>query len=143
MGDVEETINAIVRLVQTKCQWTDYMENILNLVTVDSYIAINQTRLTTLNLYSFPFRIFDISLPQCKTGFVYFFIAIQTMDYIYIGECKWIVTGHGSTSTILANRLPFAIMGYICGFYGKNKALHRQFRKAMERKMWLFNLWIK
>ena len=48
------------------------------------------------------------------------------MDYTYIGECKCIVTriyhhnsGHGSTSTILANRPPFAIMEYICGFDGK------------------------
>ena len=86
VGDVEETINAIVQLVQTKCQWTDYMENILNLITVDSDIAINQTRVPTLNLESFPFRICDISLPKFRTGFVYFLIAIRTMDYTYIGE---------------------------------------------------------
>ena len=126
------------------------MENILYVVTVYSDIAMNKTRVPTLNLYYFPFRVCDISLPQCKTGFVYFLIVIWTMDYTYIGECKCFVTrlyhhnsGHDSTSTMPENRCPFAIMGYICGFYGKNKALHRQFRKAMERKMWLFNLWIK
>ena len=63
------------------------------------------------------------------------------MDYTYIGECKCIVTGfyhrnsgHGSTSKIPENRRPFAIMGYICGFYGENKALRRQLEKQWKEK---------
>ena len=63
------------------------------------------------------------------------------MDYTYIGECKYIVTrlyhhnsGHGSTSTITANRSPFAIMGYICGFDGKNKALRRKLERQCKEK---------
>ena len=63
------------------------------------------------------------------------------MDYTYIGECKCIMTrlyhhnsGYGSTSTITANRRPFANMGYICGFYGENKALRRQLEKQWKEK---------
>ena len=63
VGYVEEKINAFVRLVKTEYQWTDYMENILNLITFDSDIAIIQTRVPTLNLDYFSFRICDISLP--------------------------------------------------------------------------------
>ena len=114
------------------------MENILNLITVDSDIAINQTRVPTLNLDSFPFHICDISLPKCKNEFVYFLIAIQTMDYTYIGECKCIETllyhhnsGHGSTSTITG---PFAIMGYIFVFDAKNKSLRRKLEKQWKEK---------
>ena len=124
-----------------KCQWTDYTENILNLIKVDSDIAIYQTRVPALNLDSFTFHICDISLPQCKTGFVNFLIANRTMDYTYIGECKFIQTrlhhynsGHGSTLTIPANKRPFAIMGYICGFDGKNKALRQQLEKQCKEK---------
>ena len=67
-----------------------------------------------------------MSLPQCKTGFVYFLISARTRDYTYIGECKCLVdrlyqhnSGHGSKSTTPAHRRPFAIMGYICGFLVK------------------------
>ena len=63
------------------------------------------------------------------------------MDYRYIGEYKCIVirlyhhnSGHGYTSTIPANRRPFSIMGYICGFYGKNKVLRRQLEKQWKEK---------
>ena len=117
------------------------MENVLNLITVDSKIAINQTRVPILNLDSFPLCICDISLTQCNIGFVYFLISIRNLDYTYISECKCIMTGlfhhnsgHGSTSTILENRRPFAIMGYICGFDGENNALRRQLEKQWMEK---------
>ena len=147
VGDVEETSNAIIQLIQTKSQWTDYMENILNFITISNDNPNNQDTVPTLNQDTFPFRICDISLPQCKTGFVYFLISIRTKDFTYIGECKCIVTrlyhhnsGHGSTSTIPANRRPFAIMGYICGFDGQNKPLQRQLeRQWKERRDYLIS----
>ena len=37
VGNKVQTINAIVSLCKTKHQWTDYMENILNLVTLKPY----------------------------------------------------------------------------------------------------------
>jgi hypothetical protein len=147
VGDIEETSNAIIQLIQTKSQWTDYMENILNFITISNDNPNNQNTIPTLNQDSFPFRICDISLPQCKTGFVYFLISIRTRNFTYIGECKCIVTrlyhhnsGHGSTSTIPANRRPFAIMGYICGFDGQNKPLQRQLeRQWKERRDFLIS----
>ena len=123
------------------------MENILNFITISNDNPNNQDTVPTLNQDTFPFRICDISLPQCKTGFVYFLISIRTRDFTYIGECKCIVTrlyhhnsGHGSTSTIPANRRPFAIMGYICGFDGQNKPLQRQLeRQWKERRDYLIS----
>ena len=44
-------------------------------------------------------------------------------------------SGHGSTSIITANRRPFAIMGYFCGFDGKNKALRQQLEKDRKKNV--------
>ena len=103
VGDMQETINAIISLIQTRIQWTNYMENILDLITVGENI---EERVPILNYRSFPFRICDISLPQSKTGFVYFLISVRNLDYTYIGECSFItkklyhhISGYGSTST--------------------------------------------
>ena len=35
VGDKEETIEAIVRLVQRRSQWADYMENTLKFITIN------------------------------------------------------------------------------------------------------------
>ena len=138
VGDIQETINTIISLIQTRSQWTDYMENILDLITVGENIG---ERVPILNYRSFPFRICDISLPQSKTGFVYFLISVRNLDYTYIGECSCITkrlyqhnSGHGSTSTAPAHCRPFAVFGYICGFNGENKPLRRQVEKQWKEK---------
>ena len=113
------------------------MENILSLITIDD----NERNMPTLNHESYPFRICDIPLPRCKTGFVYFLLSVRTQDYTYIGECKCIITrsnqhnsGHGSKSTTPSNRRPYAVLGYICGFNGAKKALRRQLEKQWKEK---------
>ena len=58
VGSKEETIKSIVTLVQTRTQWTDFMENILNLVTINDY---NRNIIPSMNLGNFPFRVCDIS----------------------------------------------------------------------------------
>ena len=139
VGDKQETTEAIIRLVQTRTQWTDYMENILGLVTLNE---INENRVASLTLSSFPYRICDISLPHDNSGYVYFLISLKTLHYTYIGETKSIVTrlnqhnsGYGSKSTAPANKRPYAVMGYICGFDGnQNKHLRRHIEKAWKQK---------
>ena len=138
VGNKEETIKNIIRLVQVRTQWTDFMENILELITVNND---NPRRVPILTQKSFPFRICDISLPKCKTGFVYFLISVKARDYTYIGECNCIISrlynhnsGHGSSSTTPSHRRPFAILGYICGFDGGNKSLRRLIEKNWKEK---------
>ena len=70
-GEKEETVEAIVRLVQIRSQWTDFMENVLDLINENDN---NPTRVPTLTQSSFPFQICDIALPHCKIGFLYFLI---------------------------------------------------------------------
>ena len=140
VGNMEETINSIITLVQTRNQWTDYMESILNLVTlkIPSEEETNNVMIPPLlTTEAFPYRICDIALPQCKSGFVYFLISVRTRNFTYIGECKCIITrlrnhnsGYGSASTAPANKRPYAIFGYIAGFNNSNKS----FRRFIERK---------
>ena len=82
VGEKEETVEAIVRLVKIRSQWTDFMENVLDLITDNDN---NPTRVTTLTQSSFSLRICNIALPHCKTGFVYFLLSIKSRDYTYIG----------------------------------------------------------
>ena len=113
------------------------MESILKLITIDD--DDDETLVTrvspSLNYDSFPFCIFDISLPQCKTGFVYFLISLRKKDFSYIGDCKCILqglrnhnSGYDSTSTTTVHGRPYAVMGYICGFNGGLKALQKEIK---------------
>ena len=133
VGDKEGTLDSLVELVQKRTQWTDYMETVLNLVTVNSRANPPVRQMTQS---SFPFRICDVSLPQCNTGFVYFLISIRRQSYAYIGETKEIRrrlnqhnSGHGSSSTTPSYLRPFAVMAYICGFDGS-----RPLRLFIEKK---------
>ena len=95
VGNMEETINSIIELIQTRNQWTDYMEIILNLVTlkIPSEEETNNVMIPPLlTTETFPYRICDIALPQCKSGFVYFLISVRTRNFTYIGECKCIIS---------------------------------------------------
>ena len=62
-----ETLAAFRSLLTLKSQWSDYIEDVLELVTVNSGSVVqNQVRESqrTLRPENFPFRICDISLPQ-------------------------------------------------------------------------------
>lgn len=142
VGDKQSTINKFIALCQRRNQWTDYMESILNMVTLkvtsNTESQKNSQRIPTLTTQYYPFRICDIPLPQCKSGFVYFLMSPRTQSYTYIGEYQCIIhrlakhnSGHGSLSTIPSNQRPYAIFGYIAGFNGAD----RVFRRVIE-KMW-------
>ena len=78
---------------------------------------------------AFPFRIKDMPIPTCKTGFVYFLISIKTPEATYIGETRCLKTrlsqhNSGSGSIFTAKHRPYAVIAYICGFCG-NKPLRR------------------
>ena len=103
------------------------MERILKLVTIN-YTGTNSTPKLTAEYILF--RILDIPIPPFGSVPVYFLLYIRTKDYTYIGECKFIIqrfyqhnSGHGSSSTSPANRIPYYILGYICGFNGLENPL--------------------
>ena len=129
VGNKSETLSALKAILMNKSQWSDYIENVLNIVTINS-TADNPLPRRVMNQNAFPFRICDIALPQCRTGFVYFLISVKQRSFTYIGQCKCLRqrlpqhnSGYGSESTAPAELRPYAIMAYICGFDGENLSL--------------------
>ena len=131
VGNKQDTINGLKTLLLQRTQWSDYMDHVLSVVTVNQDNDTPQSR--TMIQTDFPFRIRDLQLPQCRTGFVYMLILLNR-DFCYIGETICIRqrlrqhnSGYGSNSTCPSYLRPFARMAYICGFTGENqKRLRRQ-----------------
>ena len=117
-------------------QWTDYIEHILRIVTVNEENPTTNV-VRTMNQNNYPFRISDISLPSCATGFVYFLLSIKDKSFIYIGSTICIRerlpkhnSGFGSFETCPINLRPYALMAYICG----SRLESKNFRLYLERK---------
>ena len=64
-----ETINALVSLLKTMTQWTDYMDSVLSLVSING--DSNNVSISIFDHTTYPYRMADISLPECNTGVVY------------------------------------------------------------------------
>ena len=79
---------------------------------------------------TFPYRICDVSLPQCNSGYVYMLLSTRQKNYTYIGTTNCIRSrlqqhnsGNGAVATAPAYLRPFALLAYICGFGGERRDL--------------------
>ena len=122
VGDKNETLRTLKQLLLRKTQWTDFIEMILELITVTEDGQIGTAR-NMMHSDTFPFRICDMSLPQCNTGFVYMLISLKDKSFVYIGMTKSIRvriqqhnSGVGAVSTEPLHLRPYALLAYICGF---------------------------
>ena len=130
VGDKSSIIEALVTLIQQKNQWTDYMEKVLEIVTINNDQGASDDNDGTASERGvfdtnecFPFRLCDVSLPSCKTGFVYFLVSLRDPAFTYIGMTNDINrrlqqhnSGNGSSSTVPLRLRPYALFAYICGF---------------------------
>ena len=138
VGDKHQTINALSSIIKSNNQWTNYMERVIELASVNDI-----TSLSTIPIHSHsgcPFRICDMALPTCNTGFVYMLISIPQQSHSYIGETINIRTrldqhnsGNGSTDTAPVSLRPYALFAYVCGFDG-DRRLMRQFENMWQVK---------
>ena len=127
VSDKIDTLAALKDLLIRKTQWTDYMEEILKLITM------NENEPPTGRVFtqsSFPYRVYDFVLPQCNTGFVYMLISLRDNNFTYIGKTKNIRTriqqhnaGIGSSSTEPIHLRPYALAAYISGFDSRDDLL--------------------
>ena len=77
VGPVNDTLDALTQLLMKKTQWSDYIEKVLRLVTInDSQPVIHHQR-NDINQNSFPFRICDITLPVVSSGYVYMLVSLR------------------------------------------------------------------
>ena len=122
MGLKGETLDAFRQLAIRKTQWSEYMERVLEIITINT--SSNDVA-KVINTESYPYKIKDMSLPQCNTGFVYMVISLRKKAYTYIGTTKSLRnrlkaynSGYGPSSTEPAYLRPYALIAYICGFGG-------------------------
>ena len=136
VGNKQDTPDALKNLLLSRMQWTDYIEHILRIVTVNEENPTTNV-VRTMSQNNYPFRISDISLPSCATGFVYFLLSIKDKSFTYIGSTICIRerlpqhnSGFGSFETCPINLRPYALMAYICG----SRLESKDFRLYLERK---------
>ena len=127
VGNKESTIKSLTRLIKMKNQWTDYMEEVLRLTTVN-HTGNEHPRRSFQPSETFPFELSSVSLPNDSTGFVYFLISLKDPNFTYIGETRNIAhrlrqhnSGYGCSATSSSTRRPFAVFAYICGFNGDKR----------------------
>lgn len=121
VGSKQETLNTLKRVLLRKTQWTDYIENILDIITVNTVPTTGRV----ITPENFPFRVKDMQLPQCNSGIVYMLLSLKCKSFCYIGKTRNPRSrlnnhncGYGSSSTEPIHLRPFAVMAYICGFEG-------------------------
>ena len=137
VGNKQDTLDALKTILLSRTQWTDYIEHVLSIVTVNQENSNTEGDIRTMNQNDFPFRICDISLPSSRTGFVYFLLSVKDKSFTYIGSTVCIRerlpqhnSGYGSFETCPTNLRPYAIMAYICG----SRLEDKDFRLYLERK---------
>ena len=136
VGNKENTLDALVSLLKTRTQWTQYMEEILKIVTINhNYDNDNNEQIEYnergLNQQFFPYRICDISIPTDTSGYVYMLISIRKNDFVYIGKTKDLNerlrahnSGHGSQTSQPLHLRPYSFYAYICGFNGNEGMMY-------------------
>ena len=131
IGQKNETLNALTQLLLLKTQWSNYIDEVLNLVTVNNdhphnnqdHAVQRPTTPQNLNQNHYPFRVNDVQLPDVQSGYVYMLISLRHPNFSYIGETICIRSriqmhnsGNGARATAPAYLRPFALFAYICGF---------------------------
>ena len=96
---------------------------ILDIVTVRKNDQEHERMNNVMHTDTFPYRICDMSLPQCNTGYVYMLISLKDKSFVYIGMTTSIIrrinqhnSGLGAVSTEPLHLRPYALFAYICGF---------------------------
>ena len=125
VGQKNEIINGLKRLLTKRTQWCDYIDQVISITTVDdsSLSTNNETQSNTFNQINFPFRICDISLPQDQTGAVYFLMSKKDKSTVFIDKTMCLrTTIRKQFYTSITNSQfplhlrPFVMIAYICGF---------------------------
>ena len=127
VGDKNDTIHALTCLIKTTNQWMDYMENIIEISTVGQGTEpVYDVR--TYNHRDCPYRLCDMPLPSCNSGFVYMLVSCKDPYYSYVGETQNISTrlnqhnqGRGAKATTPASLRPYSLFAYVCGFDGRTQ----------------------
>ena len=111
-------VDKLWELVTTANQWTQMMESVLNMVTINSNgpTGVPQHTIPFTDLYPFTLR-GSLVLTTDSTGYVYLIISFRNQHFTYIGQTENIVqrfrqhqSGRGAVGTERFEDQPFAII---------------------------------
>ena len=103
-------------------QRCDYIEEVVKTTNVNPNKHSEYS--ASLNQFSFPFLIYDISLSQYQTGSIYYLMSQKWTSYVRIGSMLCLKTtprknnagGYASSTDIVMHLRPFLLIAYICCF---------------------------
>ena len=133
VGGKEDTLNSFRDLLTRRTQWSDYIEEVLDLITINlstSQIENEPQTPRVATPASYPFTISNYSLPTNESGYVYMLVSQRNQNFTYIGTTNCIRTrlimhntGTGAIETAPAYLRPFSLYAYVCGFGGTRRDL--------------------
>ena len=85
VGNKQDTLDALKAIFLSRNQWSDYIEHVLSIVTINDN-SNAPANFHTMNQNDYPFCICDISLPNPQSGFIYFLISVRDKSFTYIGS---------------------------------------------------------
>lgn len=139
VGNKQSTIKALTMLIQMKNQWSDYMDEVIDIITLNKQDN-PKNDLAVFQYQHYPFEFNDVALPQCNTGFVYMIVSTKDHNQNYIGETFSLGRrlnehnrGYGSEFTSQRKYSPWFLIAYVCGF-NHNKRLMKSFEKSWQKR---------
>ena len=138
VGNQNDTIQALCTLIQISSQWTEYMEAVLSMIGINTIDCIPSMKYFDYSKY--PFRMKDISLPICRTGYVYMLLSTKDHSKNYIGQTLALGerlnqhnSGYGAKYTTDVRYRPWFLFAFVCGFDSK-KSLMMNFESRWQLK---------
>jgi predicted GIY-YIG superfamily endonuclease len=139
--DPEDTIAAILNLLQQPSRWAAHVDNVLH--------SLNCSNAEPCVVYHDlnPLPNVQQLMPDVSLGFVYMIVSTTDCRYAYVGETSCIRrrlqehnSGHGAQFTNDPYLRPWALMVLICGFPdGADTVQNSAARKAFERQWHMQN----
>ena len=130
IGDKNSALAALKDSLTSKTQWTDHMEEVLSLITINPNVVDAPICPHILTHATFPYRICDFPLPQYNTGYFYMLLLVKDKSFTCMDKtmsiCKRIQqhdSGVGSTSTEPLHLRPCALLAHLSGFNSRNNLL--------------------
>lgn len=132
IGPKNDTLDALTQLLLKKTQWTDYIENVLEIVAINRIENNNisdESNEQVLHHNTCLFRICDSQLPAVSSGCARMSVSLHHPNHTCVGTTKNICSRlqmhnseNGAIDTALAHLHPFALLACVCGFTGSNNS---------------------
>ena len=136
-GKKEFVLNKLWELITISIQWTEYIETLLDKLSINGLNRNAQLPPVIDVATKFPFRCCDIPVPTDSSGYVYMLVSARDFDRDYIGQTQNLSKrveqhfhGHGSLGTCDPYYHPYILAASICGM----SHMEERERKHLEQR---------